>query len=831
MHVPALLVAIPLLAGSAGAVFSAAHLPPHFTFLTASGALLAWLAGVATASQDDRIEATVAVVFGALLSGTSLGTTAATDAYAPPILQWFNTATVAEPVSVQGVLREDAMAGEFGLSLTVDVESIATLHESHARQTTGLHSRMGGVRLAVGGGLIDGRVSEWRAGRTVRVPALLRRPSTYLNPGTSDERPSLARRGIALVGSIKSATLVEVVSRGTRLTEAAASIRAWVRRRIARYIAPRSTASAGITTAVLIGDRSGLSVEDERRLQAAGTYHVIAISGGNVAILSILAMFVCRLVLIPSRIAAVLTAGGLCFYGSIAVSGASVSRAVIVAAVMLAARALDQRGSSLNAVGVAAIVAAAVSPVVVFDAGFLLSFGATTGILLGAPHLVANIGRQRARVVTATWLLGAATICAELALAPIGAAFFSRVSFAGLLLNFVAIPLMTCIQIAGLLVAACAGWCDPVTRLAALVADVAATSLLQSARLVDVAPWLSLDVRPPAWWVIVSYYIAITLTLHRRTRRPAAVVLTAVAGLMVVGPDMATHDAWPRGSAPLRVVVFDVGQGDATVVSLPDSRALLVDAGGLATLSPTADRVEQVAFDIGERIVTPALRALGVRRLDSLVLTHGDPDHLLGAKGVLRHVQAASIWEGVPVPPHSGLQTLAALARQRAMTWRTVQAGDRERFGDVEVRVLHPPPPDWERQRVRNEDSVVLELRIGQVSIVLPGDIGHEGERAILPRLERGRLVILKAPHHGSATSSTPPLLDTLRPAAVIFSCGRDNRFGHPHPAVVDRYRAIGSAIFSTASDGAVMVDSDGTTVEVRGRTGKQTRFGQQPTR
>ena len=114
------------------------------------------------------------------------------------------------------------------------------------------------------------------------------------------------------------------------------------------------------------------------------------------------------------------------------------------------------------------------------------------------------------------------------------------------------------------------------------------------------------------------------------------------------------------------------------------------------------------------------------------------------------------------------------------MTWRTVQRDDAERFGSAEVRVLHPARPEWERQRVRNEDSIVIEVRVGAVSIVLPGDIGREAERAILPTLEPGRLTILKAPHHGSATSSTKEFLETTRPAAVIFSCGRENRFGHP---------------------------------------------------
>jgi competence protein ComEC len=256
---------------------------------------------------------------------------------------------------------------------------------------------------------------------------------------------------------------------------------------------------------------------------------------------------------------------------------------------------------------------------------------------------------------------------------------------------------------------------------------------------------------------------------------------------------------------------------------MPGGRALLVDAGGVAPLATGPDAFDAPpGFDIGDRVVSRALRALGVRRLDGLVLTHGDPDHLLGARGVLRHLTAHAIWEGVPVPPHPGLRGLIEFARSQSIPWRTVSAGDTERVGDIEVRVLHPPSPDWERQRVRNDDSIVLEIRIGAVSVVLPGDIGREGERAILPHLEPGRLVILKAPHHGSATSSGRELLDRLRPRAVIFSCGRNNRFGHPHPAVVERYRAMGTAIFSTAEDGAVFVETDGRGADIRGRTGRQ---------
>jgi hypothetical protein len=205
---------------------------------------------------------------------------------------------------------------------------------------------------------------------------------------------------------------------------------------------------------------------------------------------------------------------------------------------------------------------------------------------------------------------------------------------------------------------------------------------------------------------------------------------------MLVGPALTTSVGVPAPPAGfLRVVFLDVGQGDSTVVLLPGTRTLLVDAGGLPGAS----------LDIGDRVVAPALRAFSVRSIDTLVLTHGDPDHIGGAPAILRRFSPREIWEGVPVPPHVALRDLATAATASGAAWRSVQSGDRETSGGVEIRVLHPPPADWERQRVRNEDSVVIELRLGSVSIVLPGDIGREAEQILTPRLATAPITIVKA--------------------------------------------------------------------------------------
>jgi competence protein ComEC len=167
------------------------------------------------------------------------------------------------------------------------------------------------------------------------------------------------------------------------------------------------------------------------------------------------------------------------------------------------------------------------------------------------------------------------------------------------------------------------------------------------------------------------------------------------------------------------------------------------------------------------------------------------------------------------VPRHPGRRDLALEAARRQVGWRTLNAGARLRDGDVEIDVLHPPPPDWERQKARNDDSLVFDVRLGDVSILLTGDIGRDVERAILPSLRPAAIRIVKAAHHGSATSTSDEFLRGARPSAVIFSAGRDNRFGHPAAAVIARVRASGAQMFRTDQQGAITISTDGRSATV----------------
>ena len=817
MRVPAALVTIPLLVGVVVGLLAADRASPHLADNAAAAATLALIAACGAFSMSDTATTLVAAAVGCALAGASLASSSTRDTYEPPLMRWFEARAPDDAVMVEGVLREDASWSGTAASLVVDIDRIR-----EPGGDGGWRRTAGGVRVNVGGALAPARIGEWRAGRRIRAPVFLRLPAVYLDPGVRDDRRALARRAIVLVANAKSGMLVEVERRGSALTEASAAIRAWVRVTLSDVVGRWSPRSAAIATAVLIGDRTGLPDADTRRLQDAGTYHVIAISGGNIAILTVMLLALGALAGLPGRAAALLTILSLLAYREVVLAAPSVERAINGALLYLMARVIDHRGPALNVLAVAAAIGLALSPVVVLDAGFLLSFGATLGILLAMvgrspPAPDRSLLRRAAGEVA---LMLATTAAAEAALLPVSAWLFGRVTLAGLALNLIAIPLMSILQAASMAALAVSTMWSAGARATGFVAHLAATGILDSARLTSLVPGLARDVAPPAIWLVALYYACAAGVLSARLpaiRRGAAAAMALSALMILIGPAWAA-EVLAQPPAGLRVVVLDVGQGDATAIVLPGGQAVLVDAGGVA--APVAlepGEGDPGGFDVGQRVVAPALRALGVRRLEAMTITHGDPDHIGGVPGVVRPLRPGSIWDGVPVPRHASLQALNELADTLGIPWRTMQAGDVTRMGAVTIRALHPPLPDWERQRVRNEDSVVLDVRIGDVSIVLPGDIGAEGERAILPLLRPARTVILKAAHHGSATSSTPALLDALRPAAVIFSAGRNNRFGHPAPAVVARYRERGIPMFSTAESGAILIDTDGHTVSVWG--------------
>jgi len=297
----------------------------------------------------------------------------------------------------------------------------------------------------------------------------------------------------------------------------------------------------------------------------------------------------------------------------------------------------------------------------------------------------------------------------------------------------------------------------------------------------------------------------------RTAGRRAAVAAIVASGIWVIVEPISLLAPGVRGR--LRVTVIDVAHGDAVLVQLPDRRSLLIDTGGSLSGS---------SFDIGGRIVSPVLWARATRRLDVLVITHGDPDHVGGAVSIFRDFHPRAVWEGVPVPTVAATEQLRAMAAAARVPWVFRRAGESMRMGEVELRIWHPPPPDWERRKVRNDDSIVIELVYGDVSIVLTGDIGQEVERTLTGAFAPAAIRVIKVPHHGSATSSSAAFVAALKPRVALLSAGQTTRVSED---VLRRYHDVGAALYRTDVHGAITLDTDGRQVVVTTFTGVRAVF------
>ena len=770
----------------------------------------------------------------AALLGAALGGLAEAEAWQPPGLDLVaieQAVTAQPPVRLSGTIRRDAVLTTTGqVAIDVDVSAVTV---SGVSSPTRL-----GVRVTVGGMRAPDRRGAWTRGRRIDVAlASFRRPQPYANFGVADAERALARQGLRAFASVKSDALVEV-ARGPWWEEWAARQRAAIRRRVAAHVSDPNRAA--IVTAILIGDRSRMPAETTRALQHAGVYHVVAISGGNVAIWLAALLVVPRAAGLGVRLATTWLVATLLVAALVVDGGASVSRAVLVALLALAVRWWDIRANPAQVLALAGAVLLVCDPLGLHDAGLILSFGAAAALVTLA-HRLWTRGTGRAGPMAAVGGLVVSTLAVEAVLLPVGLVWFSVATAAGIAANLVAVPAMAVVQVVAPVVVALADLWPRAAQVSGHVAEAAVAVLLRSADVVAWAPFLVREAPPPSTAVVCAYYASAglvawsTMRVAPARREPSsgptsgrwrpgvsALGLCGMAGSLVVmlsgGHDRSApapwtwpvaagwqHASWPR--EPWLLVTFlDVGQGDATVIRFPSGVTWVVDAGGAVSES----------FDLGERVTTPALWALGHRQISRVVVTHAHPDHANGMPAVLRRLRPRELLTGVPVHGETAAATLSAAAARAGVVERHVASGDVLSEGPVHVRVLHPERPDWERRRVRNDDSVVLWLRMGDVGLLLPGDVGQAVEQRWAGRVAAAPLTVLRLAHHGSASSTSTTLLEALHPVLAVGSMGRGNRFGHPAPAVVRRVGESGAVLLRTDQDGAVQLATNGRVLLVR---------------
>ena len=637
------------------------------------------------------------------------------------------------------------------------------------------------------------------------------------NPGGAGLEARLRAEGIAAVGTVVERQLA-ILGPAPVLSSAAQGFRSRYGALAALAIA--DPASQALTRALAVGDRADLGAEVNDDFSASGLAHILSVSGLHIAVVAAGLYRALRWLLSRSerlllrcdvRSLAALSALPAT-WAYVWVTGAEVPavRSGIMASAIFVAMALRRDADTPSSLAAALLAVLAWDPASLWSVSFQLSFAAVAGLMLLSEPLRRQLpiarpdpaarGPRASLARLAETVVSAATgsLAASLATAPLVAAAFHRASLVAVLSNAVALPVASALTGLAAASAAALPLGDTPAALLLCLADPAARALLYLSHLFATLPFASTLVPAPSTASTVAWYAVLAGLALLPTRRRWALRLLA-PGLALLGAAALWRLLAPLFTGSVVVTFLAVGQGDSALVQLPGGEAVLVDGGG-----DPAGR-----FDPGERIVVPALAELGATRLRAVVLSH--PDHLQGLLAVLQRASVRELWIARGLDPAEPLlERLLAVARARGVAVRELAAGDRVEVGGAAFEVLHPA--SIVEGDSANDASLVLRLRFQQASFLFAGDIEEAGEQALLSQADPAATV-LKAPHHGSRTSSTREFVAAVHPRHVVFDVGR-NRFGFPHPEVVARWQAAGAVPWRTDESGAITFRSDGRTID-----------------
>ncbi len=605
------------------------------------------------------------------------------------------------------------------------------------------------------------------------------------------------------------------------------------------YTACMREASAGILSAMLMGDKGFLTDESRRNFQAGGCLHLLVISGLHVTLLGMGLLQILLRLRIPQTPACITAAAGMIFYAALTGFPAAAVRACIMFIVLVLARAARWSYDSACSLALAAILMLLADPGYLFHAGFQLSFAAAGAASLVSPLLSRCVpawpcGEKKAgrlrdvlNMMRENMILWASV---QLCTLPLTAYYFFEIPVWSLPLNLLLVPCVQYVLGAGVAGSLAALFVPQAGKWLLLPADLGLALFDRILGMARIIPGSSLVCGRPALWQILVYYGALLFLLRRmqiRNKRTPVERAACTGDRRMICRSAAVLAAacvilFARKQPVFRLAMMDVGQGDCFMIQT-GKKVFLSDGG--------STNVQQV----GKYRILPFLESSGISFVDLVCISHNDADHMNGIEEILRMIaerQTALRIGRVYMPAwmtetEDGIR-IAAEAQAAGAEVGRLQRGSSFTSGNLHVEVMHPfrksdsvSLNDQEHMAERaevevingvpvggaqsgNAGSLVLQVSYHGFTALLTGDLEKEGEEELLPYLSD--IDCLKVGHHGSRGSTSKEFLEVVQPEIALVSAPAKSMYGHPHQETLDRLDAAGAAIFATKDCGAVEI-------------------------
>ena len=642
-------------------------------------------------------------------------------------------------------------------------------------------------------------------GDQIEFTAFLNQPENPNNPGQFNYRKYLH------LNEIYGTCWIENSSEVTILSSPKFSILRWadiVKRKIIALIDKTTNSeTAPILKALITGARGEISDRTEQIFIDSGVIHILAVSGLHVGYVTLVFLLIFGFLRFPLKTKYFFTILALWFYAAMVQFKPSVVRAVTMASCILMGKILERPYNIYNALGLAALLQTLIMPLQLFNVGFQLSFAAVFSIvyvygkfkdLLPDNFQPYKIKFQPLRYLYELFLV---SLAAQIGTIPLTIYYFHRIPIISIVANLFAIPLVGLIGALGFAqvilgfiwsgIAIAYGEIQNI--LVHLLKSIIAFFAGFSFSYIEMP---QLDILP-----ILATYITIFLILNADKRRYRAYLLIMV---LLAG----NIQVWQKifYKPKMKIVFFDVGQGDAAYAEFPNGKNMLIDCG-------TRGFGKNYARDV----IAPYFKSEGIQHLNILALSHPHNDHIGGAPYILNNFSVDKIWE-TKVTSHSKVFIETHyLADSIKIPTDYVYAGDYFEFGNqTYIQILHPSQKYIESNSPNfNNASTAFKLTYKNTDILFTGDIEKEAERYLTLYKNYLKSEIIKVPHHGSPTSSILPLIHHTAPQLALISVGENNKFDHPAPETIQKYKETGSRVHRTDRKGALVISSNGRKIDI----------------